>query len=431
MLGRRALVHVPRIVEDDAWERAMLGPFVDRARRALMRQLRTGRASIAVAPTLARAHQSVPHYQRLFASLALGARDLEDPRALSMIPITRRRDLAAGVAPFLSHPIDRDLLRLGWLGRTSGSTGVPITYLRDPRTIAWFHAFLDFAIAYARVAPFPTGGRVVLLDSIAHRPEYDVKLPLFHDGTSHKRSTTRDDLAEELTRLSPHVVTGDPESLAPLAELDVRVPFVLSSAFAMPRALKQAIAARTGATVLEYYAAQETSVIGIGCREGDGFHPVSTGCLVESAPTPDGPELVVTPTNNPSFVLIRYAPGDLAEIVDERCACGLVGPKIVRLVGRTQVRFDAREGTFAAALVGPLLSLLPLIEHQLVQLSFDRYLLRYVPKAGAAIAEADLDAVRTRLRELAGAMVSIELEAHASPLPRRGSKPEPYVRTTP
>lgn len=402
----------PRLVEDPDWERAVLGPFVAEARGALMRQLATGVAEIDVGPTLQRAYRSVSFYQRRFADLALGIDEL----SIAALPATRRADLARGVEHFLAHPLEPWALGRGFLGKTSGSTGEPVTYLRDPRTLAWFWAFVDFALAYAGREPFPRGGTIALLDAIAHMPEYGAFLPLLHDARFEKRSDARG--------LAAHVITGDPESLAVLAEIDLPRPpaLVLSSAFAMPRALAKAIAERTGATVLEYYASQETSIIGIGCKLGHGFHALSGACAVEEL----GGEIVVTPTNNPSFTLIRYAPGDLGEVRDVTCPCGLSGPTVVELAGRTNVRFDARAGTYAAGLVGPLLARLDVLEHRLVQHAPDRYTLVH---RGEELASEALIPLKIRLAELAGLPIELEVR-RVEVIPRDKPKPEPFRRSS-
>jgi len=406
----RPLITPPRLLDDPAWERAVLGPFVDRARRKLFAQLATGVAENHPRAALVRAYRAVPFYQERFKRAALGLDDLRDPRALSSIPLTRRADLAAGVAPFLVHPVAPFALERGWLGRTSGSTGEPIGYLRDPRTHAWFWAFLEFALAY--VGRRATDAPVMLLDALEHMPEYSAELPLFHGARFVKQS------ARKPIRSAPQIVTGDPESLAALVDSDVRPSLVLSSAFPMPAALKHTIEARTGAVVLEYYATQETSVIAIGCRDGHGYHPLSGACHVEIV----GGEVCVTTLHNPSFLLLRYTPGDLASLGDEVCSCGLRGT-ITTLAGRTHVRFAGANGEFAAGLVGPLLARLPILEHQLVQLAIDRYLLRY---RGAPLRGEALTQLRTRLGELAGVPIHLEL-ANVSSIPRTTAKPQPFV----
>ena len=397
-----SLVRPPKLVRDAAWELSTLGPFVARARRIMQRG-----APVDPRPTCIRAYQRVPFYQQRFRDAAIGLRDLRDRRVLSALPITRRADLAEGVAPFLAHPVEPFALERGWLGRTSGSTGEPIEYLRDPRTLAWFWAFLDYALA--SVGKRADGRSVVMLDALKHMPEYDSVLPLFH-GVRYEKRTVGSELGD------PQIVTGDPESLEALVHTRVRPNLVLSSAFPMSEALREAIARATGAPVLEYYATQETSVIALRCRNG-AYHPVPGACHVEVV---DG-EVVVTPVNNPSFVLIRYAPGDLGTLADDACACGVVGPRLTTLAGRTHVTFRGAHGEYAAGLVGPLLARLPILEHQLVQRAADSYVLRY---RGAVLPSAPL--IERRLSELSGCAIRLELE-QVSTIPRRTAKPEPFV----
>jgi phenylacetate-CoA ligase len=428
---------IPRVITDPAWERQALGPSVRRARTRLFAHLDGARPMLDPRRVLAHAYAHVPFYQALFGRCALGLRDLAEPRAFASIPPTRRADLAPALAPFLTHPIDEVALQRGWLGRTSGSTGEPVAYLRDPRTIAWFCAFLDFALAYARKrAATPDSKRsVVLLDVLAHRPEYDARLPLFHDARFAKRSSAvpDDQLKAALVDLSPRIVSGDPDALAPLGRIDLppraRPSLVLSSAFAMPVPTRRAIERATGAAVVEYYGAQEVGLVAIECREGRGLHALSGACHVESIARSDDEELLVTPLGNPSFTLIRYAPGDLGRVRDDgaRCACGLRGPRIERLEGRTNVSFARLDGgTFSPAALAPLLSPLSVREHQLVEEGPGRYRLRV---RGTIDAPASA-AIERRLTELAGGAVALEIESCDAPMHAPGEKPRPFIRKT-
>lgn len=416
----------PRLLVDPAFERRALGPFLARARALLRRQLRTGRPSFDLPRTLDHAYRSSPRYQRAFAAAALGRGDLaHDPRrALAALPITRRADLQRDFVSFLAADQPSWALDRGWLGQSSGSTGEPVPYLREPRTLAWFYAFLDFALAYAGHGGWARGrrGDVVLLDALGHLPDYAAPLPSFGGARFSKLSVAR---AERLAALAPLIVTSDPDGLAPLATLDLPRPpkLVLSSAFALPPSLRDAIAARTGAVVLEYYSTQETSVLGIGCRLGGGFHALAGAAHLEAV---DG-EIVVTTAHAPAFPLIRYAPGDRVELADGPCPCGLGGPRIARLLGRTHELFVGAHGPFAAGLLGPLLARLPVVEHQLVQEHARRVVLRY--RADAPLSAAALGPLETRLRELGGP-IELGLEPVAAPLHAPGHKPRPYVPLT-
>jgi len=275
---------------------------------------------------------------------------------------------------------------------------------------------------------------VVLLDSLGHLPEYEARLPLFHRSRFAKISVGRsdDEIARILRRLAPQVITGDPDSLACLARIELpprrRPSLVLSSSFALPDALARAIAETTDAAVLEYYGAQETSVIALSCRCSRGFHALSGACRLESVPVGDGTrELVVTPLHNPSFVLLRYAPGDLGMVEDDDapCPCGLRGPRISRLEGRAHVRFAGFDGgSFAPGTLTPLLSRLPVLEHQLIQRTPDRYELRY--HARQSMAKDLIRPIVERLRDLSRGPAKLSLSRSSGPLHALGEKPKPF-----
>ncbi|MBK7397785.1 MAG: phenylacetate--CoA ligase family protein [Myxococcales bacterium] len=408
----------PRLLDDPGFERRALGPFLARARALLRRQLRTGLARVDLESALGHAYLNSPYYQRVFARAAIGRGDLERPtRALAALPVTRRADLQRDFVSFLAAGQPSWALDRGWLGRSSGSTGTPVPYLREPRTLAWFYAFLDFALAYAGLPG--ARGDVVLLDALGHLPDYEARLPSFHGARFTKLAIGR---ADRLRALAPLVVTSDPDGLAPLAELDLPRPprLVLSSAFALDPGLRAAIAERTGAVVLEYYSTQETSVLAVGCRLGHGYHPLAGAAHLEL----DAGEVVVTTTNNLAFPLIRYAPGDRAEMADDRCPCGLRGPRLTRLLGRTHETFVGARGPFAANVLGPLLARLPVDEVELAQVSASSLVLRY--RAASELSTECVAALRTRLEELAGPVSLTRVRVEA-PLRRPGEKPRPFV----
>ena len=441
-MSSRPLLETLLVSEDHEWERTVLGPRLAPAREALARQLHTGRPDTDPRPILQRALRSVPYYQQVFQSLGLGAHDLDDPRALALVPPTRREDLRDRLPEFLSYPVDHDTLERGWRGYTSGSTGEPVAYFRPPVTIAWFYPFVDFALAYVGRPPVVAGPRagIVQLDALGLRPPYGVTLPLFH-GTRFEKLDASDgnpDLRAQLTALAPRVITGDPQSIARLVEFELppetRPDLVISSAFTLPSELSAAVTEATGAEVLDTYCSQETSLVGLSCRLGRGFHLVSGASHVETLPIPGSgeTEILVTPLDNPAFVLLRYAPGDLGRLVDDgqRCPCGLSGRRLTELRGRTATLFDAVDGgSFAPGQLNPLLSRLPVAAFQMEQHRVDRYTLKLC--SDRLPSPALVAPIRASLERLAGDRVEIELTLTESPVVRGGNKPEPFRRAVP
>jgi len=94
--------------------------------------------------------------------------------------------------------------------------------------------------------------------------------------------------------------------------------------------------------VLDEYAARDVGVIALQCPEGDHYHVQSETAIVEildAAGRPCGPgevgRVVITSLHNFAMPLLRYAPGDSAEVGDPSlCRRGL--PVLARILGRSR-----------------------------------------------------------------------------------------------
>ena len=86
-----------------------------------------------------------------------------------------------------------------------------------------------------------------------------------------------------------------------------------------------------GLEVFGYYGASETSALGVECGSHDGIHLFNDGYVFEA--TRAG-ELLVTTLRQQGLPLVRYALGDLVEIIPGACPCGLPYPR-VHVAGRT------------------------------------------------------------------------------------------------
>jgi phenylacetate-CoA ligase len=359
------------------------------------------------------------------ADLARGA------PALAALPPLTRAEVQARFHDLRDPAPDGD----DYVGTTSGSTGEPARYVADGFGFLWFWAFVPFALALAgRARPplRPLGNGVHLLCALSHSPEYGSLVPLLRWTRFRKWNVRAPGFADAIARAAPAVCTGDPDSLAALLGTRARPRLLLSSAFAMPVALRERLERETRAAVLEYYSAAETGPIGVACPLGRGFHVLTPAALVEDAPVPgaqDGArELLVTNLRNRRFPLIRYALGDLGRVEpDDGCPCGLRAPRVVALSGRTAALFARADGgRFDPAGVNPVLARIPgLLEARLEERGPGAYRLLY--RAGAPLGEEALEAIRARLAFLRGGAASLEVVRAGAPLRAPGEKPRPFV----
>lgn len=363
-----------------------------------------------------------------FAAAGVQWSDLRKRADLGAFPALTRADLQARYWDLFHERVRERDVHEGWLGRTSGSTGEPVRFFMDGESIHFFTAFLRFLWERHALGALPrafsTG--IVLLCTLPRSSIYRVRLPLLRGTLFRKMHWSEPDAAGELERLAPAIVTGDPDSLARLADAveagaRIRPKLIASSAFALLPELAERLRTATGASVVDYFSLAETGPIAWRCRAGV-FHVLEPAVIAET--TRDG-ELLVTNLRNPLFPLIRYVTGDLASVEDAgRCACGTHGRVLARFEGRLSARFVASDGQRVdPSQLHPLLSALPVRQFQLVQRA-DEVRLRY-------FAESPLDAdtlarLTPALTRLLRGTTRLATERAATPLFRPGEKPLVY-----
>ena len=109
---------------------------------------------------------------------------------------------------------------------------------------------------------------------------------------------------------------------------------------------------------MDTYSSQEVGVIAIECPQGDGYHAMSEGLVVEVLRDDGEPcaagetgHVVVTDLTNFATPLIRYDLADLAEAAGP-CACGRGLPRIRRILGRERNLLRLPDGRRFWPLVG-------------------------------------------------------------------------------
>lgn len=363
------------------------------------------------------------HYPEAFAQAGVTSRDLQRVEDLAHFPSLTRATLQARYHDLFSRDVGEHEVEEGWLGKSSGSTGEPVRFFMDAASIHSFTAFIRFLWERHALGPLPRPGStgIVLLCTLPRSAIYEAWMPLFRFTKFRKLHWAEPAAADTLRRLAPAVITGDPDSLAPLAEGVLKTKLVLSSAFPLDPALANRIAKATGAVVVDYYSMAETGPIAWRCREGR-FHVVEGAVEVENA----GEELLVTNLRNPLFPLIRYHTGDLARVeARSSCGCGASTRTLASLRGRIASRFVAANGTRVdPSQLQPVLSRLEVRQFQLEQRDGEQILLRY--QGHRELVPPDLQLLQTALDRLLGMPAHIALERRDAPIFRPGEKPLVY-----
>ncbi len=352
---------------------------------------------------IARCYAQVPRYRRLGAA----------PATLAEVPPTTRHDLLDRVEDQV--PDDADLAGL-IVYRTSGSRGPASTVPMTPEFNSIDLPVFEHILARLGVR-LRRGADTVALVNVYHQPlayQFCSVLSYLDDAGLVKLNLhpaagrTAGRLAEFLDDLAPQLYSGNPISLAALAELPLRTrpAAIVSGAMALGSGLRSRLAERFGCPVIDLYGLTEAGPIAWRAGPDDDFEVLPRRLYLETV----AGELLVTCGENPLLPLLRYRTGDHADL---HWVHGV--PRLHGLDGRAPVEFRAASGAVVNSIeVTHLLSPLGLVAWQLRQRADDSLDLRVHP-AGAPTPATLAAAVRSLLGNLPLTVTPADLAADAKP----------------
>lgn len=358
------------------------GAALDAATDALLRGVRTPAPAVVderLAQLRARLWRAPAWRDRLRAA-GLSPDDLRTLADLPHLPILERDELADGWRELADLDGDPEL----HVATTSGSGGQALLALRSGYDGVHMWAVLRFWCRHLGV-PLPARPRLVLLDALPGGLEYrDPSPALGPRGALLRISTVRPRPLERLVRARPAILSSDPAGLHWLlgALPDTSPPpiaprLVLSSAQHLAPALRDTVAARLGAPVIDYYAATETGPIAWRCPLApDRLHVLHPDVHVES----EGGRLLVTRLRDSPLPLLRYAIGDTADLTHGPCPCGATGASLTAFAGREVCALAAPGGrTVDAWALSWLFKDIPLSRFELLQVALESFELTLTP----------------------------------------------------
>jgi phenylacetate-CoA ligase len=186
-----------------------------------------------------------------------------------------------------------------------------------------------------------------------------------------------------------------------------------------------------GVEIVDLYSTQELGYLALQRNDGPGYYALSDTHVVEVL-ADDGRQcrpgeigrVVVTALHNFAMPLFRYDVGDLAEV-------GEPGPLpymvINRIFGRVRNLLLAPDGTRRWPLLGTrqLIEIAPVVQHQFIQVSRDRIVVRLVVRR--PVTEVEEQAMRAHLLTQTPAGIDFEF-SYLDEIPRSpGGKFEDFV----
>ena len=367
-----------------------------------------------------------PYYLEALRAAALSPRDLRSTYDLARFPALARETLQARWADLPAFDPEAAEAQELVTVASSGSTGDPVTVVKDGYDCLHMWAVLRFWTEWAGVA-LPPRPRVALLCSLGSGLEYSVRLPLLADGALHRISLSRPLPLERLRRARPSVLFSDPAGLHWLAgQRDLPpVRIVLTSAQHFSPGQREELRRALPVPVINYYATTETGPLAWECLDAAGrFHVLLPDVWVESV----GGEIVVTRLRRSALPLLRYRTGDGGRVLRDDCACGYRGWSITGFTGRRECAFLRPDGRTADAWqLAWLFKHYPLRGFRLTQRGPERFELEVAVGEDRVRLKDLRDRLRAALRVHGWERPAITLRVRPG-IETRGEKPEPFRR---
>ena len=365
------------------------------------------------------AARTVPILSRLFERIGVDPRDFKSPKDLRSIPVLTKSTVQEHLPKFTSVLLPRQEYSIV---RTSGTTGAgllfPLTLRAEQEQWAvcwryrarfgvklgmWYaHFFGKSVVPYEQSRPpfwrINWPGRQILFSAFHLKREY---LPHYIDYLNHCR---------------PAWVQGYPSILAVIAnyilERGERLSFkpvtVMSSSETLLPHQRSAIEAAFGVPCRQLYGATEAVASISECPEGN-LHVDEDYACVEFLPAQGNIcRIVGTGYSNYAFPMIRYDLGDLAEVVDTQCACGLPGRVVRSIDGRVEDYIVTPDGRLIGRLDHIFKNMVHVREAQIVQEENGAVVLRVV--RSEAYTERDEEALLSEARRRLGPDLTMGIE---------------------
>jgi phenylacetate-CoA ligase len=388
---------------------------------------------------LRHAFTTAPFHQARLAAAGYKPEQAITPEFWRSLPLLTRRQMQEQHDALLSTRVPESHGRR-LHDATSGSTGMPVRIVKTDFVQILWHAMTlreelwqrrDWRLTLGVIRRDPKGestypGR--------RHPDWGAPLGVtFPTGPAELLDTRTpvEEQAEWLMRVQPGYLLSFPSIIEELARhclaRDLRpraLRGIRTFGEVVDPDLRDLCREAWSVEIADMYSAVEVGYIALQCPTHGQYHVQSEVMLVEvidehgreCAPGEIG-QVVLTSLHNYAMPILRYAPGDYAE-VGERCPCGRGLPVLRRILGRSRDMVTLPSGIRQFPLLGinkALATIDALVQFQLAQTSLEDIEVRLVTRRPLTTDEA------SRLRELFNANLGHEFRmtfAYHAQIPR-------------
>jgi phenylacetate-CoA ligase len=373
------------------------------------------------------------YYRSVLDGAGLGPDDIRGVEDLPRVPLLYRDTVRGRGSELMTSPQPR---RGWWPGRTTGTTGSPLSMWYDRETSIVTGAVERRFRSWLGLGKSDwTGillGRPIAPASQARPPYWRTNLARREVWFSslHMSDDTLGLYVGEIRRRRLRFLDGFPSTLFIVADFLRRtgqaLPMkgVITSSETLHPVQREGIEAAFQCRVFDFYAAAERVVFAGECEEHVGKHVAEDYGVVEVVdaegnPVPDGDPgfLVGTSLHNKAMPMIRYRTDDVSRILTEPCRCGRSFRRIAGITTKSVDVIVTPEGRLITpSTITPPLRPIPGIRNaQFIQERKDYLRVKLVVEA--PLSEAHEHKLVRGIRDRVGPSMEISIE-YADEIPR-------------
>jgi phenylacetate-CoA ligase len=396
--------HVARHVVAPLWAMREKSPYLQHYKRFLRTQYRPLEEVRAdqwtrLKSLLDHAFAHTRFYRDRFDSLGITPADIRSRQDFERLPLLTKDDIRAHRDEMVADNIPRELL---FPKKTSGSTGVSLSFFVDEDSLQWKRGC---TLRHDEWTGWRLGERI---GAVWGNPEYKkswrghvrnalLERAIYLD-TLRMDEEAMTDFHAEIRRKRPTLLFGHAHSLYLFALFvqqndlsPIRPKGIISTAMVLHDFERALVEEVFGCKVTNRYGCEEVSLIACECDAHHGLHvnmdTLDFECLRDGKPAPAGETgaVVVTDLTNRGMPFIRYLVGDTARMAAKPCSCGRTYPLIESLEGRIADYVRTPEGEYISgiSLTENFAMVLEGVKQmQIVQDELDHLLFRVVQGAG-------------------------------------------------
>ncbi len=362
------------------------------------------RAIASLRGILVHAYETTRAYRLLMDDAGINPREITRLADIRLLGITEKAAIRDNPNDYFSSAARREKCQKK---STSGSSGTPLTFYRDPEYVEWGHAGTMRNMAIAGWSPGAAIGLIWGYEKNVSRKRDLWKAGLtreFYLNAFSQTPQAMDQWTKAIRANEIHFLYGYPSSVSEFArhvlqrdyDLPMKAVFLTAEMYfpGEREIVERAFQCRS----YNLYGSSEVQNIAFECTRGR-LHIASDFTHVEErlGTGSNAPELITTSFLNTCMPFIRYALGDHGRVLPDACECGIHTPLLELLGGSKYDFLEGPDGIVHGAVLERIFQKIEDVRrYQIVQHSLESYTVRVEIQAGA-----DCGTVMTRVREAA------------------------------